>query len=267
MNRHYVAKLVVGCGLVWSSLAHALISDIEPYRGAKLIKSVPMVEVDTEIPLSKIQRVGRGWEPKEVFRLTGNVQENLYKIGRNVPLEDVIEHYRSALLALAGVKVEFQCQSRDCGSSNAWANDFFKDYLLYGPDGKQFLMAVSEESGAYQVLYINRRGAGDIMVRLDEIVPNQEKQLDLEIVAQMSASDQPRIRRFLTELSAGDQVIGFVTSAATTDKTALSVGDDTIESILAGLNERQKEKVTFVNIANLGRVTLGDNRVVFIYSR
>ncbi|WCN09450.1 DUF4892 domain-containing protein [Marinomonas mediterranea] len=267
MNKQYVAKLILGCGLAWSSIAQALISDIELYRGAQLVKSVPEVEVDTEIPLAKIQRVGRGWEPEVVQRVVGNVQKNLYKIGRNVPLENVIEHYREALQSLDGATVEYQCESRSCGSSNAWANSFFKDYLLYGPDGKQFLMVVSEASGAYQVLYINRRGAGDIMVRLDEIVPEQDKSVDLEIVAQMSASDQPRIRRFLDDLSNDERVVGFVTSSGSLDKTALAIGDETIETILAGLNDSQKQKVKFVNIANLGRATLGDDRIIFIYSQ
>jgi CRISPR/Cas system-associated endonuclease Cas1 len=138
---------------------------------------------------------------------------------------------------------------------------------LYGSDQSQFLLVVKNKQDVYQVLYLNRRGAGDVMVRLDEVKSTEANDTEFEIVAQMDAQDIPRIRRFVNDLPAGQNVVGFVTSQKTGSLSAIERGDQLISTLSAGLGDRLKTKVRFINLADLGLVSLGVNRISFVYVR
>lgn len=255
------------CLLVaFSSTSFAGVLAIEPYRDAQLVKSRSQAEQDVEIPLSKIRRAGSGWEPETVIRLKGDYFSSLYKINRNALMSDVYSHYRSQMLS-DGRSLLFECDSRSCGSSNAWANNFFGDYLLYGSDQSQFLLVVKNKQEVYQILYLNRRGAGDVMVRLDEVRSKEIDNTEFEIVAQMDAQDIPRIRRFINDLPAGQNVVGFVTSEKNGTIGAIESGDRLISMLSSGLGDRLSDRVRFINLADLGREALGVNRISFVYVR
>jgi hypothetical protein len=181
-------------------------------------------------------------------------------------MPDVYSHYRSQLQKNEQ-DIVFECESRSCGSSNAWANNFFEDYLLYGADQSQFLLVVKDKQDVYQVLYLNRRGAGDIMVRLDQVKSVEVQDTEFEIVAQMDVQDIPRIRRFVRDLPANQNVVAFVTSRKNGSLTAIEFGDQLISLAEAGLGDQLKAKVRFINLADLGRESLGINRISFVYVR
>lgn len=252
--------------VLFSGASFAGVLEIASYRDAQLIKSNSQTERLVEIPLSKIRKAGSGWEPESVIRLKGDYFTSLYKIDRNAVLSDVYAHYRAQMLK-NGQTVLFECESRSCGSSNAWANNFFSDYLLYGADQNQYLLVVKNTQDIYQTLYLNRRGAGDVIVRLDEVKSVEGRDTEFEIVAQMDAEDVPRIRRFLRDLPSGQRVVGFVTSKRTGPLSAIQSGDQLISSLSAGLGEQLNAKVRFINLADLGRVSLGVNRISFVYIR
>lgn len=251
----------------FSSVSFAGELGVEPYRDAQLVKSNSQAEQLVEVPLSKIRRAGSGWEPESVIRLKGDYFSSLYKINRNALLSDVYSHYRSQMLS-DGRSILFECESRSCGSSNAWANNFFGDYLLYGSDQSQSLLVVkNNKQEIYQILYLNRRGAGDVMVRLDEVKSVESNDTEFEIVAQMDVEDIPRIRRFVNDLPAGQNVVGFVTSQKSGTISAVESGDRLISTLSAGLGDRLKSKVRFINLADLGRESLGVNSISFVYVR
>jgi hypothetical protein len=249
-----------------SGLSFASVLAVEPYRDAQLIKSRSQAEQWVDVPLSKIRRAGSGWEPESIVRLQGDYFTSLYKINRNALLPEVYSHYRSQMLA-GGRSVLFECESRSCGSSNAWANNFFGDYLLYGADQNQYLLVVKSKQEVYQVLYLNRRGAGDVMVRLDEVKSTETQGTEFDIAAQMDVQDIPRIRRFVRDLPAGQNVVGFVTSQRNGTLSAIESGDQLISLLAAGLGEQLQGRVRFINLADLGRESLGVNRISFVYVR
>ena len=252
--------------LFCSNASFAGFIGLEPYREAQLVKSSTKSDQEVEIPLSKIRRAGSGWEPESVIRLQGDYFSSLYKVNRNALLPDVYAHYRAQMLS-GGRDVLFECESRGCGSSNAWANNFFGDYLLYGADQSQYLLVVQNNQGIYQILYLNRRGAGDVMVRLDEVKSADAKDTEFEIVAQMDAKDIPRIRRFIEGLPVGQNVVAFVTSQNSGVLSAIKSGDKLIADASAGIGERLQGRVRFINLADLGRESLGVNRISFVYVR
>ncbi|MBM6550193.1 DUF4892 domain-containing protein [Marinomonas ostreistagni] len=247
---------------IMTSGAYAAATEVPTFRGAQIIKSEPVENAYIEVPLSKIYRSGRGWEPEQVELIEGTSYQTLYKIGRNVPLDAVNTFYRDAVMNINDNQILFECQSRACGSSNAWANNFFNDYLLYGADANQSLLVTKDASNHYWVLYINRRGAGDVMVRLDEVVPAGNDS-NIDILAQLSATDIPRIRRALNDFGELTSVVGFVTSEAG-DVNAVATGDRYIEAIRAGLNPAERESIRFINLANMGDPAYGSHRVIFV---
>lgn len=257
-------KVLMAYLLLMSGVVYADLSSVEPYRGAQLVKSGSEVNPLIEVPLAKIRRSGRGWEPESVLRVSGEKSHSLYKINRNEPLDKVLSYYQSALLG-SGRSLLFKCESRSCGSSNAWANDFFDEYLLYGADDNQLLMSLQDGEGNYQVIYINRRGAGDIMVRIDTITTKSAKNTDADVAAQFEVQDTPRIRRFLNGVPTDRQVIGYVTSKPADGYSALARGDQSIDKLNAAIGARLQLKVRFVNIADMGLEALGYDRVSFVY--
>lgn len=245
-----------------STVLFAQDTEIPVYRGANIVKSKPVEKSYIEIPLAKIYRSGRGWEPEKIEIVEGTAVQTLYKIGRNVPMETVEQFYQEAIQNLSDVEMLFTCQSRSCGSSNAWANNFFNDYLLYGSDSSQSLWVLRDQSMHYWVVYLNRRGAGDIMVRIDEVVPSGND-LGINILAQLNATDVPRIRRFLSDLETLDGLVAFVTSEAD-NRSAIRVGDAYIEEIQRTLNPSELSSIRFINLANMGDSTYGSHRVIFV---
>ena len=147
------------------------------------------------------------------------------------------------------------------------AHNFFGDYLLYGSDQSQYLLVVKNKQEVYQILYLNRRGAGDAMVRLDEVRSKEIDNTEFEIIAQMDAQDIPRIRRFINDLPTGQNVVGFVTSQRSGTISAIESGDRLISLLAAGLGDRLSDRVRFINLADLGREALGVNRISFVYVR
>ncbi|BFM48150.1 DUF4892 domain-containing protein [Marinomonas sp. THO17] len=256
-------KLTISLLAILSSFAlNAAPLGIEDFRDAQLIKSRSDKQVSVEVPLAKIQRSGRGWEPEKVLRLTGDLTTSLYKIDRNASLEAVYQHYRDQLTT-SNQALLFECSSRNCGSSNAWANDFFGEYLLYGSEQNQSLLVVQSSNNTYQVLYINRRGAGDVMVRLDQL-SILSGTTDRNFLAQLEVTDVPRIRRFLSDLPAGQKVVGFVTSERQNGETAIVLGDRQIDNLMSALGERLASRVRFINLADMGKDSLGVNRITFV---
>ncbi|WP_460749751.1 DUF4892 domain-containing protein [Marinomonas epiphytica] len=238
-------------------------TDIPPFREAQLVKSASLEQQRVEVPLGVIKRVGRGWEPEKLDRIEADTYQVLYKIHRNVELDEVNRYYRQALLA-EGQQIAFQCDGRNCGSSNAWANNFYREYLLYGADQNQSLLVVKDQFKGYQMAYINQRGAGDIVVRLDDIKPIKSDDFQFELMAQMDAQDLPRIRRFLNDQPEGVNLIGLVTSSDSGGQSAIDRADQYITSIEAGLSERLARKVRWLNLANLAREELGEDQVSFM---
>ncbi|MBJ7554147.1 DUF4892 domain-containing protein [Marinomonas spartinae] len=257
-------KVMIACSMLVSSIALADLANIEPYRGAQLVKSGTDDVSLIEVPLGKIRRSGRGWEPESVIRVKGENSYSLYKINRNEPLSSVLAYYKSVMLK-GDRRLLFECDGRNCGSSNAWANNFFKQYLLYGADDNQMLMSLQDGLGDYQVLYINQRGAGDIMVWISDISTNATGKADFEVAAQFDVQDIPRIRRFLSDLLPSQHVVGYVSSKAEAGYSALSRGDQFIKQIQLGIGERLQAKVRFINVADMGRTSLGQDRVSFVY--
>ncbi|MDO8908023.1 MAG: DUF4892 domain-containing protein [Pseudohongiella sp.] len=115
------------------------------------------------LALGRMQRAAGRVAPSQSERFQGNLRRITYEIPDGFNAQEVFNHFRTQLLS-ANQRELFNCQGRDCGSSNFWANDVFGNRILYGPETGQFYMASTYESeqqqqtvSGYAALYVVTR--------------------------------------------------------------------------------------------------------------
>jgi hypothetical protein len=140
---------------------------------------------------------------------------------------DVIDHY----LNQVGGDPLFSCRGRDCGRSNYWANNIFKQAILYGPDTNQFYFA-GEHADALIALYIIERGNKRIYAHLEVLKPENRVAL--------------RHNAEIFERLAGDG-LAVVDGLAPTRAGGFSdEGTELLESLAGGLNVFEGQTVYVV---------------------
>lgn len=249
----------------------SLLQPISEYRGAEVVKRDTVKDAEYLLPLGKLKRLGRSWQPVNSLLLRGDTTSSLYKFGRTTELQEVYRHYGSAISSNA--EILFECQGRNCGSSNAWANNFFQDYRLYGVDDNQFLLVtkLSDTTSAepfYQVLYINRRGAGDVMVYLDRIhvaASKQESGASQLISFQTEISNFSKIRQHIEARPEKEKITALVSAKRSLSaQQSIQAAQQHIEILQKSLGARLASKVTFINIAGFGRAEFGEDLVTLL---
>jgi hypothetical protein len=232
------------------------------YKGADLIKFDQQSHSEYALPLANLKKSARAWIPIKAKQVQGDISSSLYKFGREERLEPIYRYYKKQLIDSADIL--YECNGRTCGSSNAWANNFFNDYRLYGADSNQSLLVVAsnlELDTQYTVLYLNRRGAGDVVLRLDTIRSQSDKDTN-NIVFQVNLNEQVSIRRYLDTVSEGTSIYAIVTSSLNlTPSEAFNAAQLQIESLKDSLGQDMSNKITFINFGNQAQSIYGENQL------
>jgi len=126
-----------------------------------------------EYALGRVDRTRRDVRVEHEVRASASREWATYEMPRGIPAEEVFSHY----LAELNIEPLFTCRGRDCGRSNLWANDIFKQANLYGPDANQFYFA-GERGSALVALYVIERGNKRVYAHLEVLRPEQEVALD-----------------------------------------------------------------------------------------
>jgi len=243
-----------------------LLKPLKEYRGMEVIKNDVIENSEYNLPLSNLKRLGRGWQPTKSILLQGNRTTSLYKLGRSVELNNVYKHYRQELATNSAIL--YECSGRDCGNSNVWANNFFNDYRLYGADDNQFLLVTQNQTDSlYQVLYINRRGAGDVMVYLDRILVNNPNTLSKNktIAFQTEVTNITKIRSYIESQQKNEKLVALVSSSKTLGVgQAVTTADQHIKNMKNDLGTRLSSNIVFVNIASFGREEFGEDLITLL---
>ncbi|MBB1487019.1 DUF4892 domain-containing protein [Oceanospirillum sediminis] len=115
--------------------------------------------------MGRIQNKNSGSEPEYWLNLSaGHLSRHLYRIRSTKDTADISRYYQQQL-QVAGARILFECQGRECGSSTDWANRVFRVSTLYGVDRKQhYFLAAREDNGQTHVaaIYVTERGTGRI---------------------------------------------------------------------------------------------------------
>ena len=124
-------------------------------------------DANYRLVLGTLQRTRGVVTAESSQRLRGDVTKIIYEVSQEFSGEDVYRFFGDQF-AEKGYEVLFTCSGRECGSSNYWANDIFRNRVLYGPERNQYFMALragttdtaataSAENAAHMVLYIITR--------------------------------------------------------------------------------------------------------------
>jgi len=256
--------LLISGALVVPTLSSAVtpLPSITPHREVALATTDVKDNSNYVIPLSKMQRADRSWFPEKVLNIESQSTRHTFKIARGADLNDVIRFYSDQVMTEKNALL-FDCEGRSCGSSNAWANNFFNDYRLYGRDNNQVLK-VFQNSEFYTVMYINRRGAGDVMVRIDQIIPMSEFKVDPTFKKQISVNDIAKIRLYIEDQSSDAHYYLAVTASGNTTSDGFDAAAKNIEDLNLGLGPRLLENMEFVNLGNSGLEVYGVDQLTFI---
>ncbi len=106
-----------------------------------------------EYALGRVDKTRRDVRIEHEVRASATREYATYEMPGGTQTSAVVDHY----LKQIGSKPLFTCRGRDCGRSNLWANEVFKQNILLGPDLNQFYFA-GEYGDHLVALYVIQRG-------------------------------------------------------------------------------------------------------------
>ena len=121
-----------------------------------------------EFVVSAVEKIRRELRIERKLRLEATVLRVTYQVPAGTPLEEVVAHYQETL----GADALFTCRGRDCGRSNGWANQVFRQAILYGPEANQFYIA-ADRDGELVSAYVIERGNRRIYAHVEALHPRE----------------------------------------------------------------------------------------------
>lgn len=127
---------------------------------------------DYRLILGSVIKIDRQVRSDLDERLKGELQQFTWEIPRNHSPEEGFTDLRNQLVE-RGAQLLYQCQGRECGASNIWANDLFRYSTLYGRDDSQHYLA-AQLNGNHYAIYAVRRGNQRIYLHMDLLLGDNE---------------------------------------------------------------------------------------------
>ena len=128
------------------------------------------------LPLSKYQKIDGAWQHDKSMLLSGELDSNTYLV-QSRDLFNQISTFYQTWASQESIETLFICKSRSCGSSNEWANGYFKERRLNGVQSKQVFWAL-KSGDQYMAMYLVERGTGQKMLRVDILTVAEDKPSD-----------------------------------------------------------------------------------------
>ena len=100
-------------------------------------------------------------------RTRATLESATYEMAPHTRREDVVAHYQRLL----GPSEVFTCSGRDCGRSNDWANQIFRQAVLLGPERNQYYLA-ADYQGHLVGVYVIERGNKRVYAHLQVLKPD-----------------------------------------------------------------------------------------------
>ena len=127
-------------------------------------------DVNYRLVLGRLQRTRGQVEPENSERLRGDVSKIVYEVSQEFTGDDVHQFFNEQFQGKEYSEL-FSCAGSACGSSNYWANDIFRNRILYGPERNQYYLALRVnnelETASHIALYIITRSNRRIYAYLE----------------------------------------------------------------------------------------------------
>lgn len=126
---------------------------LAPFPYATIVAQGEEASKPREFVLSAVEQIRRETSIRRMVSVAATRQWLTYEVPIDTDPRKLKAHYAEQL----GAQVLFQCEGRDCGRSNTWANQVFGQALLYGLDQEQAYFA-AQVDGQLVSVYLIKRG-------------------------------------------------------------------------------------------------------------
>ena len=160
------------------------------------VRSYESEDLETyEFVLSPVESAARKLQIDESVRMPAQYFRETWEMPRSATFNEIRDYLRSRLRE-RGFTTLFDCEGRDCGRSNLWANHIWRLAVLYGPNASQFYLAMQhEDHGLLVALYLVQRGNRRIYANLDIVEPVEMPRFETasRIASQLRESGRVRL--------------------------------------------------------------------------
>lgn len=172
------------CVLISSARAEIT---LVPFPYATIVAQGEEAARPRDFVLSAVESIRRETSIERVVSVAAQRRWITYEVPIDTDPAELKAHYAEQLGAQSGsqsktesnteseTKLLFQCEGRDCGRSNTWANQIFGQALLYGRDQEQTYFAAQVDDqlvAVYLVKRGNRRQYAHVEVWLPDVMPS-----------------------------------------------------------------------------------------------
>lgn len=209
-------RLILSLVLMYSIGLQADNSPIPLPAGAEPLKPELTEQGNIRIALGRVREVNSRWQFEKESHLKGTLHAVTWQLDNSANYSDTAAHFID-WVEQSGQELLYHCSGRACGASNLWANNYFNDWRLYGPDAKQYYWAL-RDGPHYLLLYLIERGNRNVYLHIQRIVDQQQKTLPSSLL--LNAQCQHTKLESLAETAATKQWLLLASVAGDGDQTA-----------------------------------------------
>lgn len=167
--------VVIGLSTPVSAFSAPLISQLVDFPESEQVNASQEQHPEFRVPLGMLKTQVRRFTFEKDVRVAGTTHSRTMRVPEQYEVDEVFDHFKMQLRK-QNAETLYECQSRECGQSNEWANQYFKQNVLYGPDRYQRLMVteiMKDEQRHFVMVYVIRRGNQRLYYHLLSIQPEK----------------------------------------------------------------------------------------------
>jgi hypothetical protein len=182
-------------------------------QSAELDKQTAQTVRNYRFPLGAVVKINRDVRIDKEQQLSGQLTRTTWEMPKSFDPNELLERLRDQVISQKG-EILFECEGRDCGTSNIWANDLFNNADLYGRDDYQRYFA-AELDDQYLAAYAVRRGNRRVYLHLDQITEAEQAVPWLELLVdrgwvKLPDTDEPTLKLLADHLQKNSSPIRIV---------------------------------------------------------
>lgn len=175
-----VLPLFLFSSMAFANEAAPLPNGITIDQSAELDKQTAQTVRNYRFPLGAVVKINRDVRIDKEQQLSGQLTRTTWEMPKSFDPNELLQRLRDQVISQKG-EILFECEGRDCGTSNIWANDLFNNADLYGRDDYQRYFA-AELDDQYLAAYAVRRGNRRVYLHLDQITEAEQTVPWLELL-------------------------------------------------------------------------------------
>ncbi|PUA26440.1 MAG: DUF4892 domain-containing protein [Cellvibrio sp. 79] len=171
----------------FSSIAACTVAatlELQTYHNAQILFESKTQTDEYIFALGSYKKVAGAWRLDRQQRLSGKLERFTLELPEGHSAKNGFDFYLDQLQNF-NFRELFHCKSRDCGTSNSWANNHFKILQLYGLDQFQYYGAyevtTADDKPFYVAIYAVQRGNKRVYMQVD--ILHIDKLIELGIAA------------------------------------------------------------------------------------